>query len=336
VSVRLAINGFGRIGRLAARIASRRAGIELVAINDITDAATNAHLLKYDSVHGQFPDVAVAGEDALTIGGRKVVVNNVRKNPDLPWGRLGVEYVIESTGLFAEYDKAAMHLKYGAKKVVISTGPKGEKTIKSLVMGVNNTSYDPETDHIVSNASCTTNCVVPAAKVIHDGFIITRGFMTTIHSYTNDQALLDRPHKDLRRARAGAVSLIPTTTGAARLVGVIIPELKGKIDGISVRAPTPDVSIIDLSCCVERGTTKEEVNAAYKAAAAGPLKGIVQVVEEPVVSIDLRGNTHSCIVDANLTEVIDRTLVKVFAWYDNELGYSTRLVDLVEYMASRG
>jgi len=334
MSVKLAINGFGRIGRLVTRIASRHPQIEVVGINDVTDAATLAHLLKYDSVHGQFPDVKVDG-DSLVIAGRKVLVNNAKKNPDLPWQKLGVEYVIESTGLFTEYDKAAMHLKFGAKKVIISAPPKGDKPIKSLVMGVNHTTYDPKTDHIVSNASCTTNCVVPAAKVVHESFKIQRAYMTTIHAYTNDQALLDQPHKDLRRARAGAMSMIPTSTGAAKLIAVIFPELKGKIDGVAIRVPTPDVSMVDLACTVEKSTTKEEVNAAFKAASEGPLKGIMQYIEEPIVSIDLVGNPHSCMIDSKLTAVVDGTLVKVFAWYDNEFGYANRLIDLVGYMASR-
>lgn len=332
--VKTAINGFGRIGRLVARIASRHPQIEVVGINDVADAATLAHLLKYDSVHGPFPDVSVESE-YITIAGRKVLVNNAKKNPNLPWHELGVEYVIESTGLFTEYDKAAMHLTFGAKKVVISAPPKGDKPVKSLVMGVNHTTYDPKTDHIVSNASCTTNCVVPAAKVVHESFRIQRAYMTTIHAYTNDQALLDQPHKDLRRARAGALSMIPTSTGAAKLVAVIFPELKGKIDGSAIRVPTPDVSMVDLACCVEKSTSKEEVNAAFKAAAEGPLKGILQYVEEPIVSIDLVGNPHSCMVDSKLTTVVDGTLVKVFAWYDNEFGYANRLVDLVAYMAAQ-
>jgi len=334
MSVRLAINGFGRIGRLVARIASRQPQIEIVGISDIADAATLAHLLKYDSVHGRFPDVKVDG-DSIVIAGRNVLVNNAKKNPELPWQKLGVDYVIESTGLFTEYDKAAMHLKYGAKKVVISAPPKGDKAIKSLVVGVNHTTYDPKVDHIVSNASCTTNCVVPAAKVVHENFRIQRAYMTTIHAYTNDQALLDQPHKDLRRARAGAMSMIPTSTGAAKLISVIFPELKGKIDGVAIRVPTPDVSMVDLACTVERSTTKEEVNAALKAAAEGPLKGILQYIEEPIVSVDLVGNPHSSMIDSKLTAVVDGTLVKVFAWYDNEFGYATRLIDLVGYMASR-
>ncbi len=334
MSVKLAINGFGRIGRLVARIASRHPQIEVVGINDVADPATLAHLLKYDSVHGQFPDVKVDG-DYITIAGRKVLVNNAKKNPELPWQQLGVEYVIESTGLFTEYDKAAMHLKYGAKKVIISAPPKGDRAIKSLVMGVNHTTYDPMTDHVVSNASCTTNCVVPAAKVIHENFRIQRAHMTTVHAYTNDQALLDQPHKDLRRARAGALSMIPTSTGAAKLIAVIFPELKGKIDGVAIRVPTPDVSIVDLACSVEKSTSKDEVNAAFKAAAEGPLKGILQYIGEPIVSVDLVGNPHSCMVDSKLTAVVDGTMVKVFAWYDNEFGYSNRLIDLVAYMASR-
>jgi glyceraldehyde 3-phosphate dehydrogenase len=334
MSVKLAINGFGRIGRLVARIASRHSEIEVVGINDVTDSATLAHLLKYDSVHGLFPDVKVDG-DYITIAGRKALVNNAKKNPDLPWHELGVEYVIESTGLFTEYGKAAMHLKFGAKKVIISAPPKGDKPVKTLVMGVNHTTYDPKTDHVVSNASCTTNCVVPAAKIVHESFRIQRAYMTTIHAYTNDQALLDQPHKDLRRARAGAMSMIPTSTGAAKLIAVIFPELKGKIDGSAIRVPTPDVSMVDLACIVEKSTTKDEVNAAFKAAADGPLKGILQYVEEPIVSIDLVGNPHSCMVDSKLTAVVDGTLVKVFAWYDNEFGYASRLVDLVGYMASR-
>jgi len=334
MSVKLAINGFGRIGRLVARIASRHPQIEVVGINDVTDPATLAHLLKYDSVHGQFPDVKVDG-DHIAIAGRKVLVNNAKKNPELPWQQLGVEYVIESTGLFTEYDKAAMHLKYGAKKVIISAPPKGDKAIKSLVMGVNHTTYDPRTDHVVSNASCTTNCVVPAAKVVHENFKIQRAYMTTVHAYTNDQALLDQPHKDLRRARAGAMSMIPTSTGAAKLIAVIFPELKGKIDGSAIRVPTPDVSMVDLACVVEKSTTKDEVNAAFKAAAEGPLKGILQYLDEPIVSIDMVGNPHSCMFDSKLTAVVDGTMVKVFAWYDNEFGYSNRLIDLVAYMASR-
>ena len=334
MSVKLAINGFGRIGRLVARIASRQPQIEVVGINDVTDAATLAHLLKYDSVHGRFPDVKVDGE-SLVIAGRSVLVNNAKKSPDLPWQKLGVEYVIESTGLFTEYDKAAMHLKFGAKKVIISAPPKGDKPIKSLVMGVNHATYDPKIDHIVSNASCTTNCVVPAAKVVHESFKIQRAYMTTIHAYTNDQALLDQPHKDLRRARAGALSMIPTSTGAAKLIAVIFPELKGKIDGSAIRVPTPDVSMVDLACTVEKTTTKDEVNAAFKAAAEGPLKGILQYLDEPIVSIDMVGNPHSCMIDSKLTAVVDGTLVKVFAWYDNEFGYANRLIDLVGYMASR-
>lgn len=332
--VRLAINGFGRIGRLVARLTTRHPMLELVAINDITDAATLAHLLKYDSVHGRFNEVELDG-DTLVIAGRRARVSAVRNPAELPWGQLGVDIVIESTGLFTSYDKAAGHLTAGARQVVISAPPKGDKPVKSLVMGVNQTTYDPAADKVVSNASCTTNCIVPVAKVIHERFKIERAFMTTVHAYTNDQALLDQPHKDLRRARAGALSMIPTSTGAARMLGVVFPELKGKIDGIAIRVPTPDVSIVDLACAVKEPATAATVNDALRAAAEGPLKGILQYSEEPLVSVDLVGNSHSAIVDARLTAVVDERLVKVFAWYDNEYGYSCRLVDLACYIAER-
>ncbi|MFO7651698.1 MAG: type I glyceraldehyde-3-phosphate dehydrogenase [bacterium] len=334
MSVRIAINGFGRIGRLVARNTARHPGLELVGINDITDAATLAHLLRYDSVHGKFPDVAVDG-DQITIAGRRARVSAVRNPAELPWKDLGVDIVFECTGLFTAYEKAAGHLAAGARKVIISAPPKGDKPVKSLVMGVNHTTYDPAADHVVSNASCTTNCVVPVAKVIHENFKIERAYMTTIHAYTNDQALLDQPHKDLRRARAGAMSMIPTSTGAAKLIAVIFPELKGKIDGTAIRVPTPDVSLVDLACSVDKPTTAAEVNAAFKAVAEGPLKGILQYSEEPLVSIDMTGNPHSAILDAKMTSVVDGKLVKAFAWYDNEFGYSCRLVDLAGYIAER-
>jgi glyceraldehyde 3-phosphate dehydrogenase len=335
VATRLAINGFGRIGRLVARLAARVPTLELVGINDITDAATLAHLLRYDSVHGTFPDVAPAA-DSLMIAGRKVRVSSTKNPAELPWKDLGVDVVIESTGLFTTYEKAAAHLQAGAKKAIISAPPKsGEKPVKSLVMGVNHTTYDPGTDHVVSNASCTTNCIVPAAKVVHDSLRIRQGFMTTVHAYTNDQRILDQPHKDLRRARAAAMSMIPTSTGAAKLIGVIFPELKGKIDGMAIRVPTADVSIVDFACTVERRTSAEEVNAAFKAAAEGPLKGILEYQTAPLVSIDFTGNPHSSIIDAGLTAVVDGTLVKFFAWYDNEYGYSCRLIDLALYMGAR-
>jgi glyceraldehyde 3-phosphate dehydrogenase len=331
---KIAINGFGRIGRLVARIAAKNPGIEVVGINDITDAPTLAHLLKYDSVHGAFPDVKVEG-DGIVMAGRRAKVTAIKNPAELPWKDLGVEVVIESTGLFTAYEKAAGHLTAGARKVIISAPPKGDKPVKSLVMGVNHTTYDPATDHVVSNASCTTNCIVPVAKVIHENFRIQKAYMTTVHAYTNDQALLDMPHKDLRRARAGAMSMIPTSTGAAKLIAVIFPELKGKIDGVAIRVPTPDVSLVDLACSVEKPCTEADLNAAFKAAAAGPLKGILQYTEEPLVSIDMVGNPHSAILDSKLTSVVDGTLVKAFAWYDNEFGYSNRLIDLVNYIASR-
>jgi len=332
MAARLAINGFGRIGRLVARIAATRPDIQLVAINDITDAPTLAHLLKYDSVHGTFPDVTVDG-DAIVIAGRRATVTSIRNPAELPWRSAGVDIVVESTGLFTSYEKAAGHLAAGAKKVIISAPPKsGDRPVKTLVMGVNHTTYDPVSDHVISNASCTTNCIVPPAKVLHDNFRIRQGYMTTVHAYTNDQRILDQPHKDLRRARAAAMSMIPTSTGAAKLIGVIFPELKGKIDGVAIRVPTPDVSIVDFACTVEKRTSAEEVNAAFKAAAEGPLKGILEYQTAPLVSIDMVGNPHSSIVDAGLTAVVDGTLVKVFAWYDNEYGYSNRIVDLAAYV----
>jgi glyceraldehyde 3-phosphate dehydrogenase len=334
LAVRIAINGFGRIGRLVARNTARHPQLELVGINDVTDAATLAHLLRYDSVHGKFADATVEG-DGIDIAGRRARVTAVRNPAELPWKELGVDIVFECTGLFTAFDKAAGHLAAGAKKVIISAPPKGDKPVKSLVMGVNHTSYDPKADDVVSNASCTTNCIVPVAKVIHETFRIERAFMTTVHAYTNDQALLDGPHKDLRRARAGAMSMIPTSTGAAKLMAVLFPELKGRIDGVAIRVPTPDVSLVDLACTVEKPATAETVNAAFKAAAEGSLKGILQYCEEPLVSIDMTGNAHSAILDAKLTSVVDGSLVKAFAWYDNEYGYSRRLVDLAGYIAER-
>jgi glyceraldehyde 3-phosphate dehydrogenase len=334
VTAKIGINGFGRIGRLVARLAAKHPRLEVVAINDVADAPTLVHLLKYDSVHGRFPDASAEG-DTLVIAGRRARVTAIKNPAELPWKALGVDIVIESTGLFTSYEKAAGHLEAGAKQVIISSPPKGEKPVKSLVMGVNHTTYEPGSDRIVSNASCTTNCVVPLAKVLHDSFRIRQGYMTTVHAYTNDQRILDQPHTDLRRARAAAMSMIPTSTGAAKLVGVIFPELKGKIDGMSIRVPTPDVSIVDLACTVEKRTTVEEVNAAFKAAAEGSLKGILEYQTAPLVSVDLVGNPHSCILDSKLTAVVDGTLVKTFAWYDNEYGYSNRLIDLAAYIAAR-
>ncbi|MGB9741775.1 MAG: type I glyceraldehyde-3-phosphate dehydrogenase [bacterium] len=332
--VRLGINGFGRIGRLVGRLVSRHPRIELVAINDITDAATLAHLLKYDSVHGIFREEVRAEGENLIIAGRPAVVSAVKSPGEIGWRRLNVDIVLESSGLFRSYEKASGHLTAGARKVIISAPPKGEG-IKSFVMGVNQHHYDPANDHIISNASCTTNCVVPVARVIHERFRIRQGYMTTVHAYTNDQRILDLPHSDLRRARAAAMSMIPTSTGAAKLIGVIFPELKGKIDGMAIRVPTPDVSIIDLACVVEKRTTVEEVNEAFKQAAEGELRGIIEYQTAPLVSVDLVGNPHSAIFDAGLTSVVDGNLVKVYAWYDNEFGYACRLVDLIDYIAER-
>lgn len=335
MAARLAINGFGRIGRLVARLVAKHSELQLVAINDITDAATLGHLLEFDSVHRRFNDVKVE-PNALIIAGRKAIVTASKEPTGLPWRDIGVDIVIESTGLFTSYEKASAHLTAGAKKVIISAPPKSsEKPVKSLVMGVNHETYNPAEDHVISNASCTTNCIVPVAKVLHDNFRIRQGYMTTVHAYTNDQRILDLPHKDLRRARAAALSMIPTSTGAAKLIGVVFPELKGKIDGVAIRVPTADVSIVDFACVVEKPTTVEEVNTAFAAAAAGPLKGILEYEPRPLVSVDMTGNPHSAIVDAGLTAVVDNTLVKVFAWYDNEFGYANRLVDLSAYVAAR-
>ncbi|MEO0071467.1 MAG: type I glyceraldehyde-3-phosphate dehydrogenase [candidate division WOR-3 bacterium] len=332
--VKLAINGFGRIGRVLGRLVATHPRIELVGINDITDAATLAHLLQYDSVHGRFKEKVSAEGDELVIAGNRAKVFTIKNPSDLPWKSLNVDIVLESTGLFRSYDKASGHLAAGARKVVISAPPKGEG-IKSIVMGVNQEIYDPKSDHIISNASCTTNCIVPVAKVLHERFRIVRGYMTTVHAYTNDQRILDLPHSDLRRARAAGLSMIPTSTGAAKLIGVIFPELKGKIDGMAIRVPTPDVSIIDLACVVERSTTVDEVNQAFKEAAEGGLKGIIEYLDKPLVSVDLVGNPHSAVFDSGLTAVVDNYLVKVYAWYDNEFGYACRLVDLIEYIAER-
>ncbi len=330
--VKLGINGFGRIGRLVGRLVSQHPIIELVAINDVTDAATLAHILKYDSVHGICKEEISTAGDALIIAGRKAKVSAFKNPAEINWGKYEVDIVLESTGLFRSYDKALGHLTAGARKVIISAPPKGEN-VKSIVMGVNEQIYDPKTDHIISNASCTTNCLVPVAKVLHEQFGIQWGYMTTVHAYTNDQRILDSPHSDLRRARAAAMSMIPTSTGAAKLIGVIFPELKGKIDGMAIRVPTPDVSIVDFACVVKEKTTVQEVNEAFKQAATGELKGIIEYQTAPLVSVDLIGNPHSAILDASLTSVVDGTLVKVYAWYDNEYGYAYRLVDLINYIA---
>ncbi|HET7040745.1 MAG TPA: type I glyceraldehyde-3-phosphate dehydrogenase [Gemmatimonadales bacterium] len=335
MALRVAINGFGRIGRNVLRAAKARgAALEIVAVNDLTDTKTLAHLLKYDSVHGRFDGTVEATADGIKVDGKVVKVLAEKDPAKLPWKDLGVDLVLESTGRFTERDKAAAHLAAGAKKVVISAPAKGEDI--TIVFGVNHEKYDPKSHHIVSNASCTTNCLVPVVKVILGEFGFVKGFMTTVHAYTNDQNILDLPHKDLRRARAAALSIIPTTTGAAKATSLVLPEVKGKIDGISLRVPTPDVSLVDLTCTVEKATTIEAVNAAFtKAATSGPLKGILAVSTEPLVSIDYTGDFHSSTVDAMSTNVIDGTLVHVSSWYDNEMGYSARCVDLMAYMGSK-
>ncbi len=335
MAVRVGINGFGRIGRNVLRAATlaKQGDLEFVAVNDITDTKTLAHLLKYDSVHGRFPGTVEAKGDALVVNGREIKVFALKEPEKLPWSSLGVELVLESTGRFTDRDAAAKHLTAGAKKVVISAPAKGEDI--TIVMGVNHEKYDPAKHHVISNASCTTNCLVPVVKVVMDRWGFKHGFMTTVHSYTNDQQILDLPHKDLRRARAAALSIIPTTTGAAKATGLVLPEVKGKIDGVSLRVPTPDVSIVDLTAEVEKKTTIEEVNAAFKEVARGALKGILEVSDEPLVSVDYIGSLYSSVVDSMSTNVIDGTLVHVSSWYDNEMGYSARCVDLLAYIGRR-
>jgi glyceraldehyde 3-phosphate dehydrogenase len=327
MAVKVGINGFGRIGRCVYRAAMDRPDIDIVAINDLTDSKTLAHLLKHDSVHGNLHTSVTAEADAIVVGGKRVKVLAERSPKALPWRELGVDVVVESTGIFVDREGASGHLEAGARKVLISAPAK--KPDLTVVIGVNDGAYDKATHHIVSNASCTTNCLVPVTKVILDTFGIEHGLMTTIHSYTNDQRVLDLPHKDLRRARAAALSMIPTTTGAARSVGEVLPELKGKLDGMSIRVPTPNVSVIDVVYTVGRDTTAEEVNEALRAAAKGPMKGILAVSDEPLVSSDYCGDAHSATVDAALTKVIENRMVKVIAWYDNEWGYSMRVVDLI-------
>ncbi|HEY8497001.1 MAG TPA: type I glyceraldehyde-3-phosphate dehydrogenase [Limnochordales bacterium] len=333
MAVRVAINGFGRIGRLVFRGALNDPDVELVAVNDLSDAATLAHLLKYDSVHGKLPvDVRVEG-DTMIVGDRRIKMLAEKDPAALPWRDLGVEYVVESTGVFTSREKAALHLDAGARKVIISAPAKNEDI--TIVLGVNHDQYDPTKHHIVSNASCTTNCLAPVAKVLDDNWGIKRGWMTTIHSYTNDQRILDLIHKDLRRARAAAMNIVPTTTGAAKAVGLVLPHLKGKLDGFAVRVPTPDVSLVDLVAELEKPATAEEINEAFKRAAEGPMKGILGITNEPLVSSDFVGDSRSSIVDGSLTRVMDGNLVKVVSWYDNEWGYSLRVVDLIKYMYGR-
>ncbi len=330
MSVKVAINGFGRIGRNVLRIASGSSEMDVVAINDLTDAATLAHLFKYDSVHGTFAgDVSVDG-DNLIINGKSIQILSQRDPAQLPWKELGVEIAIEATGLFTDRDKAAMHLAAGAKKVVISAP--GKDADITVCMGINEKNYDPASHHIISNASCTTNCLAPVAKVLMQNFGIVRGMMTTIHAYTNDQSILDLPHKDLRRARAAAMSMIPTTTGAAKAVSLVLPELKGKLDGMAVRVPTPNVSVVDLVVETEKATSIEEVNAAMKAAADGEMKGILDYIDLPLVSVDFNGSPASSSLDSKTTNVIGGNMVKVLTWYDNEWGYSNRVFDLVRYI----
>ena len=326
---RIAINGFGRIGRLAFRQLVSRPAFQVVAINDLTDVETLAHLLKYDSIHGLFPgDVAVSNGN-LVVNGQEIQITAERNPADLPWGASQVDLVVESTGVFADAQKASAHLTAGAGKVIISAPAKGD--LKTVVLGVNDDILTAD-DRIVSNASCTTNCLAPMAKVLNDTFGLETGDITTIHAYTADQRLQDAPHKDLRRARAAALSMIPTSTGAAKAVGLVLPELAGKLDGMAVRVPTPTGSVTDLTATLKTEATAEQVNAALKAAAEGPMKGILQYCEDPIVSVDIVGNTHSCIIDAALTKCTGN-LVKVFGWYDNEAGYATRVVDLAERLA---
>jgi glyceraldehyde 3-phosphate dehydrogenase len=332
--VKVGINGFGRIGRNIMRAALGDASIDFVAVNDLTSAHTLAHLLKYDSVLGNLHAKVEATGDTISVGSDEFKVLSVRDPAQLPWRDLGVDVVFESTGLFTDRDAAAKHIAAGAKKVVITAPAK--KPDVTIVLGVNDDRYDPAKHQIISNASCTTNCLAPLAKVLHQSFGIKKAWMTTIHSYTNDQQLLDLPHKDLRRARAAALSMIPTTTGAAVAVGEVLPELKGKLDGISIRVPTPNVSCVDLAAILDRKVTAEEVNAAFKAAADGPLKNILACSFEELVSIDFKGNPHSSIVDMPYTKVMDGDFVKVLSWYDNEWGYSNRCVDLLRLLVKRG
>jgi glyceraldehyde 3-phosphate dehydrogenase len=332
--IKIGINGFGRIGRLVFRAALDRSDIEVVAVNDLTDANMLAHLLKYDSVHGILNEEVTVTENGFKIRGREVKVTAERDPALIPWGDLGVDLVVESTGRFTKAEDARKHIEAGAKKVIISAPAKDEDI--TIVMGVNEEKYDPANHHIISNASCTTNCLAPVAKVLHETFGIRRGLMTTVHSYTNDQQILDLPHKDYRRARAAGESIIPTTTGAARAVALVLPELKGKLNGFAMRVPTPNVSVVDLVADLEKETSVEEVNAVLKQAAEGHLKGIMDYNELPLVSRDYNGNPASSTVDGLSTMVIDGSMVKVVAWYDNEWGYSNRVVDLVQFIAKKG
>ncbi|MBQ26582.1 MAG: type I glyceraldehyde-3-phosphate dehydrogenase [Nitrospiraceae bacterium] len=333
MATRIGINGFGRIGRTVLRALLGDSRFNVVAVNDLTDVQTAAHLFKYDSVHGTLPIAVKAKDDTIVVGGHPIHVLAQENPATLPWNDLGVEIVIESTGRFTDRNSATGHLSGGARHVIISAPAKQPDV--TVVLGVNESSYDPTRHQIVSNASCTTNCLAPVSKVLHEQFGIKRGLMTTIHSYTNDQHLLDLPHKDLRRARSAALSMVPTTTGAATALYEVLPSLKGKLDGMAIRVPTPNVSLIDLTLELERDASKDDVNQAFRNAADGPLSGIIAYSEEPLVSIDLNGNSHSAVIDAPLTTALGNRMIKVIAWYDNEWGYSCRIRDLVAYIAER-
>ena len=331
-TIKVGINGFGRIGRLTFRALLKKENVEVVAINDLTDSKTLAHLLKYDSVHGKFPGTVTVDGDYLVINGKKMKVYAEKDPANLPWGTLGVTTVLECTGIFRNREKMSKHIVAGAKKVLLSVPSDNKEDVDAtIVLGVNDSILTHDMK-LISNASCTTNCLAPVAKVLNDNFGIVRGLMNTIHSYTNDQIILDAPHKDLRRARAAAMSIIPTKTGAAKAIGLVIPELDGKLDGFSVRVPTPDGSLVDLTCELSGKTTREEINAAMKAAAEGPMKGVLEYTEDPIVSVDVIGNAHSSIFDSQLTKVIGGNFVKIISWYDNENGYSNRMADLVVKM----
>ncbi len=334
MAVKVGINGFGRIGRNVVRAGLHRSDIEFVAVNDITDTKTLAHLFKYDSVLGTLPENIKAEADAIVVDGKPIKVFASKDPAQLDWNSVGAQIVVESTGTFTDAKEACKHIRGSVKKVIISAPAKNEDA--TLVLGVNDNTYDPKKHNIISNASCTTNCLAALVKVLHDTVGIQKGSMTTIHSYTNDQNVLDFPHKDLRRARAAALNMIPTTTGAAKAIGLVMPELKGKLDGYSMRVPTPDVSVVDLVALTARPTTAEEINAAFKAAAEGPMKGILAYTEDPVVSADMLHNPNSSIIDAQMTKVLDGNLAKVVSWYDNEWGYSCRVVDLIAFLAQKG
>jgi glyceraldehyde 3-phosphate dehydrogenase len=334
MAIKVAINGFGRIGRNVVRAALHNSNIEFVAANDLTDTKTLAHLLKYDSTLGTLPDEVKAEADAIVVAGKRIKIFAVKDPAQIDWSSLGAQVVVESTGKFTDAKDAAKHIQGTVKKVIISAPAKGEDV--TIVLGVNDAAYDASKHNVISNASCTTNCLGPVVKVLHEKFGIEKGSMTTIHSYTNDQNVLDFPHKDLRRARAAAINMIPTTTGAAKAIGLVMPQLKGKLDGYAMRVPTPNVSVVDLVAVLAKPTTTEEVNAALKAAAEGPLKGILAYTDEPVVSTDMMHNPNSSIVDSQLTKVLDGNLLKVVAWYDNEWGYSMRVADLIEFLGKKG